>query len=294
MGRFAGFGFSVLAAWGLLGAGCSHIPQGSLSPQPGIIRIKGSDTMRILALRWAEEYMRTHDGILIYVEGGGTLAGIEALIKGETDLGCASRSLDAGEIKRLWERRGTLGFKFLCAKDALSIYINAANPIRDLSLEQVASILTGRFRDWSEVGGPSGKIAVYIREPNSGTRAFLREHVMGGIPYAPDAVTVAGTEALARRVAEDPRGISFGGIAYGPQVVHCRIDGVAPSRESVRDGSYPIARYLHLYASTEPEGAARDFIDWVLGEEGQRVVAETGYIPLWAAPGGREAEHGRE
>jgi phosphate transport system substrate-binding protein len=264
--------------------GCAHPQSKSPTSGPQLLQIKGSDTMRILAQRWAEQYMRQHSGTSIYVEGGGSRRGIDALIAGKADLCAASRPLTADEVRKLHQRHGSLGFKFLTAKDALSIYLNPANPVLNLTLSQLADILTGKIKQWSEVGGRPERIEVLIREPSSGTRAFLQEHVMGGETYSPDAVTVAGTEALARRVAENPAAIGFGGLAYGPQVYHCRINNVPPTEETVRDGSYPIARYLYLYTVDEPTGPVRDFINWVLSDEGQKIVRDTGYVTLWNLP----------
>jgi phosphate transport system substrate-binding protein len=87
-----------------------------------------------------------------------------------------------------------------------------------------------------------------------------------------------------RRVLADSGAIGYGGLAYGKNVVHCPIEGVEPTAENVRNGSYPIARYLYFFASRQPEGAVKEFIDWVLSTNGQRVVRDIGYIPLWDLP----------
>jgi phosphate transport system substrate-binding protein len=239
--------------------------------------------MAFLGRRWAEEFMRNHPGVIIRVDGGGSRAGVEALIKGKADLCTSSRPLTTDETRRLLERTGSVGIEILSARDALSIYLNFGNPVRDLSLDQVRGLLSGSIQNWRDVGGLDERVQVWIREPNSGTRAFLQEHVLQGDEYAPTAATISGTWALADAVAHDRAGIGFGGLAFGDQVYHCRIDGVAPTPTNVRSGAYPIARYLYLYAAAPPAGAIKEFIDWVLGVEGQRIVDECGYVPIWGA-----------
>jgi phosphate transport system substrate-binding protein len=237
--------------------------------------------MLILARRWAEEFMQEKPGVSIYVEGGGSRTGIDALIEGRIDICTASRTLNAEEIRRLQEKRGSLGINVLCAEDALSIYLNPQNPVRDLTLEQVRGILTGRIRSWKEVGGEDAPIRVLTRSPNSGTYAFLEEHVLRGDPYRADAESFGGTAAITEAVASDRYAIGYGGLAYGPDVYHCRIEGVAPTEANVRSGAYPISRYLYLYTAAPPGGRIKELIDWILSQTGQEVVREVGYVPLW-------------
>ena len=131
------------------------------------------------------------------------------------------------------------------------------------------------------MGGKDWPVRVATREPNSGTYLFLKEHVLLGQDYSPSAVTLPGTNAIVRFVEKDTAAIGYGGFAYGPAVSHCAIDGVEPTPANVRNGTYLISRYLYLYTVQPPAGVPKEFIDWVLGEEGQRIVAEVGYIPLF-------------
>lgn len=262
-------------------AGCS--PRAGVTPAPEapVLRIKGSDTMLILTYRWAERFMETHPGVAVEVEGGGSRSGIRALIEGRTEICAASRPVEPAEVHELQAKWGTLGVGVLCAKDALSIYLHPLNPVRNLTLAQVGGVLDGRIRDWSELGGEAAPIRVYGRNPSSGTHAFLAEHVLAGERYRPDAVALDGTAAIAAAVALDRHALGYGGIAYGAGLVHCSINGIPPTPATVRDGSYPITRYLYLYTAGPPRGAAKLFIDWVLSRPGQEVVAEVGYVPLW-------------
>jgi ABC-type phosphate transport system substrate-binding protein len=157
--------FLIYALFALQGCSTTR-PITDIAP---IIRIKGSDTMVILAQRWAEEYMKQHTGIAVYVEGGGSATGIEALIKGEIEICTASRPLQPGEVRRLAQQHRNIGIAFRVAKDGLSIYLHPDNPIRDLSLEQVKGIYTGRIKNWREVGGKDEPIVTFSRTPSSGT-----------------------------------------------------------------------------------------------------------------------------
>ena len=124
-------------------------------------------------------------------------------------------------------------------------------------------------------------IAVLGRSANSGTSFFFEEHVLAGRPHVPAARRLPTTRAIVQAVAGNPAVIGYGGMAYGPGLLHCEIDGVAPTEENVRGGEYPISRYLRLYTVRPPQGSLKQFIDWVLGPGGQQVVGEMGYVPLF-------------
>jgi phosphate transport system substrate-binding protein len=246
------------------------------------LRVVGSDTMMILNRRLAESFMRLHPGVSIIVEGGGTSIGVEALIAGEAPICAASRPLAPDEVQRIFDRFGTLGVRLPIARDALSVWVHPANPVRNLSLDQLAGIFGGSLTSWSEVGGAGRGITVVVRPPASGTFRFFRDRVLGGGAYTSRAVTAAATRDVVRRVAGDETAIGYGGTAYGDDTIRaCAIDGAPPTAEAVGEGRYPLARHLAFYAAAPPEGLARQFIDWCQGPEGQTVVAEIGYLPLW-------------
>jgi len=275
LGRLSAF-FAILVG----AAGCT----GAAPQAPGpaaVIRIAGSDTMQPLVRMWAESFMRLHPNVSIYTEGGGSGRGLTSLIEGNVDLAAGSRTMQADEIKRLLDNRVFLGQSILTAKDALSIYLHPSNPVRELSLGQLQGILGGTIRNWQEVGGRDAPIELISRQPNSGTYSFLQQHVLQGRPYGTIAETAPHTSSVVERVAANANALGYGGVAYGPDLIHCRIDGVEPTLENVRDGSYPLARYLYLFAAGPLEGHVRDFVNWVLSDEAQRIVGEVGYIPLW-------------
>lgn len=257
-------------------AGCA----GTHQRQVYVIRLKGSDTMLLLATRWAEEYMKEHPSVSVYAEGGGSALGFKSLIKGEIDIGAASRPIQANEARQLAEKYGKIGMGFWVAKDALSIYLNPENPIRNLSLAQLKAIFTGDISNWEQVGGNQQPIDVIIRSPNSGTYLYFKEHVLEGESYSSAAKTLSTTAAVVKAISERVGAIGYGGIAYGQNLIHCQINHVAPTEQNVRTDTYPIIRYLYLYTIDTPQGEVKSFIDWVL-KDGQKVVRQVGYIPIW-------------
>ncbi|MFA6541676.1 MAG: phosphate ABC transporter substrate-binding protein [Bacteroidota bacterium] len=246
-----------------------------------VIRIKGSDTMVYLVQRWAEQFMLLNPDISIYTYGGGSATGIDALIAGTVDIAAASRPMQSDEIKKLAERKSSIGISVLTGKDGLSIYLHPDNPVKSLTLDQLKNIFTGAIADWSEVGGFHAPIHVYSREPSSGTFLFFEEHVLFGSPYAKQRIAVATTSQMTSAVESDSLGIGYGGVAYGTNVIHLRINGVAPTPANIKNGTYPISRYLYLYTAEPPSGNIKKFIDWVISDEGQKIVEVMGYIPLY-------------
>lgn len=260
-----------------LSAACTH--GGARAPER--VRIAGSDTMAVLTRAWAERFMEANPAVAVLASGGGTGEGIRTLVAGTVDLAAASRPLAPAEVEALHGRTGSLGVGFRCALDGLSIYLHPDNPVRSLTLLQVKGIFTGRIGTWAKVGGADAPIEVYTRQPSSGTYRFFQELVLDEEPYAERATALPTTTAIVDTVRADANAIGYGGLGYGADVAHCAVAGVAPSAATVRDGSYPLARYLYLYTARPPTGAVKRFIDWALSPAGQRVVAEVGYVPLW-------------
>ena len=228
--------------------------------------------------------MAAHPGVAVTAEGGGTVKGIRALIAGTVDIAAASRPLKPAEARQLVEHQGTLGYAVLTARDALSVYLHPDNPVTELSLDEVRGIFTGDIRRWSEVGGHDTDIEVLNRNPASGSRLFLAEHVLGGRAYLRGARTLPTTSAVVAAVRGNPNAIGYGGFGYLEGVRPCAIAGVSPSAEHVRDGTYPVARYLYLYTAVPPRGVVKELVDWVLSTEGQALVASVGYVPLHQLP----------
>ena len=259
--------------------GCSVKPL-----EVAIINIKGSDSMLQLTENLAEEYMKLHPGISIYVSGGGTSVGVRALINNEIDICTASRNLKPEEAKALSDYYGSVGLFYLVAKDALCIYINNYNPVKYLTIEQLKNIFECKVSNWKELGGKDQKIIPVIRNLNSGTHFYFQEHVLGGDEYCSEVLTEPTTKSVIEFVENNEGAIGYGSIGYKGNIAYTRIDGVEPSEKSVQNDTYPITRYLHFYTTQIPKGAVKEFVDWVLSPDGQRIVKQSGFIPLWEIP----------
>lgn len=250
------------------------------------ITVKGSDTMVILGQRWAEVYMQKYRGVTIQVTGGGSGTGIAALVNGTTDIAESSRPIKEKEIAAVKEKRGLPVLELPVAVDGLAVYVHNSNPVQELSLAQLKAIYTGAIQRWSQVGGKNERIILYSRENNSGTYVYFKEHVLDNADYFPTAQTLPGTAAVINAVSRDPRGIGYGGIAYGEGIKHVRVKkdanspAVEPTMENVLSAKYPISRHLYWYFAGTPTGEVRRFIEWVLSREGQQVVERVGYYPL--------------
>ena len=250
------------------------------------ITVKGSDTMVILGQRWAEIFMGKNAGLTIQVTGGGSGTGIAALINGTTDICEASRPMKDAEKADAKAKRGKDVIELPVAVDGLAVYVNEANPLTELTLAQIKSIYTGAVKNWKDVGGKDQKIILYSRENNSGTYVYFKEHVLENGDYYPTAQTLPGTAAVINAVAQDTRGIGYGGIAYGKGIKHLNIKkdantpAVAPTMENVLAAKYPISRYLYWYLAGLPAGDTKKLVDWVYSKEGQEVVEKVGYYPL--------------
>ena len=253
----------------------------------GNITVKGSDTLVILAQKWAETYMSKNAGTKIQVTGGGSGIGLAALQNKTTDLANASRQIKPKEIEaciKAFARRPT---EYKVALDGLSIYVSADNPLKELDLEQLQGIFTGRIKNWKEVGGPDSRIVVYSRENSSGTYEFFKDKVLKGRDFVASAQTMPGTAAVLQAVAKDKNGIGYGGAAYGAGAKHLSIKkdagspAVEPTEETVVGGTYPIWRYLYVYVNPAlDKGEIAAYLNWIRGDEGQGIVKDVGYYPL--------------
>ncbi|MFA6923436.1 MAG: phosphate ABC transporter substrate-binding protein [Bacteroidales bacterium] len=249
------------------------------------ITVKGSDTLVILAQRWAEVYMKSNPNVEIQVTGGGSGTGIAALINGSTDIANASRQMKQSEIDKLKERYNSMGVEIACAKDGITIFINNSNPVTELSIKQLSGIYTGKIKNWKEIGGPDAAIKLYGRENSSGTYVYFKDNVVKA-DYAASCQTLPGTAAVVNAVKKDKYGIGYGGAAYAEGVKDCKVKkddkstAYLPTAENIKSNVYPISRYLYMYLKNRPTGEIKKYIDWILGPEGQKLVVEVGYFPV--------------
>ncbi len=281
------FALSMAASYGCSGGHDRSEPAsaGGGPARGAALSVKGSDTMVILAQRWAEGYMQRHEGAVVQVSGGGSGTGIASLLGGTADIANASRPMSDRERTTLAAERHAEAVEHRVALDALAVYVHGDNPIASLTLAQLASVFRGQITNWSELGGADRPIVLYSRENNSGTYAYFKEHVLDGADFAATAQTLPGTAAVINAVSRDAGGIGYGGIGYSTGVRAVPIAGddgapIAPSMENATSGRYPLSRFLFMYTAGAPTGTAADFIAFVGSAEGQQLVEEAGFYPL--------------
>jgi len=261
------------------------MPAFLVAATPERITIKGSDTMVILVQRWTEMFP-DKTAVEFQVTGGGSGVGIAALLNGTTDICASSRPMKPAEVEQMKAKYNYKGLEVRVARDGLAVYVHKSNKIKQLTMEQVRLIFTGKVTNWKQLGGADKPINLYSRENNSGTYEFFKEHVLLKQDFAPQAQHMAGTAALINAVSKDPNAIGFGGAAYAKNVKALAIAQeagkpyIAPTEATILDAQYPISRFLYFYLSKRPEGNVKKFIDWVISKQGQKVVTDVGYYPI--------------
>ena len=246
------------------------------------IVIKGSDTLGAkLVPQLAEQFKAQHPGTTFDIAAEGSATGFAALIDKTAAIGMASRPAKPEEIAN-GKAKGVDLKETIVAYDGIAVIVNTANSIKGLTKKQVEQIFTGEITDWSAVGGSGGKISVYTRNTSSGTYAEFKELAMKKRDYAPDSQKLAGNEQIAQEVGKNPNGVGYVGLAYtkasGIRVVP--IDGASPSKESVLAKSYPYARPTFFYINGESTGVVKEFIDFTVGPDGQKIVEQVGFVPI--------------
>ncbi len=279
-------------------AGCA----GNQGSQPvagdglsGAIKVIGSNTVTPLSTVWSEEFMKMHPRVSIAVSGPGSGAGIAALINGTTDICQASRTIKESEIESA-RANGIEPYETQVATDALSVVVNPANPVSELTIAQLSAIYTGGITNWKEVGGNDATIVVLSRDTNSGTHVFFKEHVVQmlglamedkTLEYGSKVLFLPSTEEGVSEVARNPNAIFYPGLGYvtdavKPLAIKKTADdpGVLPSAATALDGTYPVARPLLYYTNGVPDGVIKSFVEYCISAEGQAEVSEIGYVPL--------------
>ncbi len=253
----------------------------------GSLQIKGSDTMVNLCQAWAEAFMARHPQVTVAVTGGGSGTGIAALIGGTCELAAASRQMTDKEKSQV-TARGHAPQEWKVALDGLAVVVHPSNPVRRLTIPQLAALFTGKIRSWNELGGSHRAVVLLSREVNSGTHVYFKEHVLGsGQEFAPGALLMPSSQAIADEVATNPDAVGYYGMGYvNPKNAVVAIaktaEGpyIAPSADSVRSGTYPIARPLFLYSVGTPQGLVKAFLDFARSPEGQAIVQQIDFVPV--------------
>jgi phosphate transport system substrate-binding protein len=252
------------------------------------IQNKGSDTLVNVAQAWSENYT----GAVVAVTGGGSGTGISAMIDGNVDIANSSRAMKQKEIEAA-KANGVTPVEHVVGFDALAVYVHADNPIESITLDQLKRIYGegGDILKWSDIGvkmeGKANEIIRISRQNNSGTYAYFKKIVMGKEgEYKLGSLDMHGSKDVVESVMEIPGSIGYSGLAYATDHVRLvpvvNLDGnaVIPTVATALDGTYPIARPLLMYTAGEPEGAIKEYLDWILSAEGQKIISDKGYAPV--------------
>jgi phosphate transport system substrate-binding protein len=251
----------------LVGSACSQTGNSGAN-----LTIAGSTSVQPFAEKLAETYMTAHPGLAINVQGGGSTAGVRAAETGAAQIGMSSRHLKDSEAAL---------HQVTIALDGIAVIVNAANPVAGLSRADVAAIFAGEVPRWSAVGGPDRPIHFVSREEGSGTRGAFEEMVMGKKEIAPRALVQDSNGAVREIVASDPFALGYISLGLVDRRVRAlAVDGVLPTHETILAKRYAVVRPFLFLTREDPAGAARAFIDYVLGSEGQRLLELEGLIPV--------------
>jgi len=258
-----------------------------------LLQNKGSDTLVNVAQAWAEAYGTVNPNVAVAVTGGGSGTGVSALINGTVDIANTSRGMKESEIEAA-RARGIEPVEFVVGFDALAVYLHPDNPIGNFTFAQLASVYGegGAFETWSDLGVTvpgcsSDEIVRVSRQNNSGTYVYFQETVLGESPYKLGSRDMHGSKDVVDLVEHTPCAIGYSGLAYATDHVKMPCvsteEGatcISPSMETAVDRSYPISRPLFMYTAGTPEGATKEYLDWILSDEGQCILVEKGYAPV--------------
>lgn len=242
------------------------------------LTVAGSTTVQPIAASAAEEFMKKNSDVIVSVQGGGSGTGIKMVAEGSADIGDSSRELTDTEKTEHPDLK-----PYAIAADGIAVVVHPSNSLDDLTKQQVRDIFAGKIKNFKEVGGPDKEIMVIIREEGSGTRSTFEELVMkkGKVANAADALQKPSNGAVKAAVAGNENAIGYIGLGYVDETVKAlKIDGVAPSIATIKRGDYPISRKLYMITKGEATGLKKEFIDFVLSDEGQQIVEEAGFIKV--------------
>ena len=274
---------------------------GSSQAANTLIQNKGSDTLVNVAQAWAEAYPSVNPGVSVAVSGGGSGTGIAAMINGTVDIANSSGKMKKKEVKKAKES-GQDPVEFVVGYDALAVFIHEDNPATKFSFTELGKIFGrgGKATKWSDLGITvpgcgSDEIVVVSRQNNSGTYAYFKSSVLkaaakAGViskgSFRQGTLDMHGSKDVVDLVEKTPCAIGYSGLAYATE--HLKLacisveDGascVSPSVTTASNRSYPIARPLFMYTNGKPEGAIKEYMDWILSDTGQCILKGKGYAP---------------
>ncbi len=253
--------------------------------------------MRTFGLRLTDWYNKKNPSVQFDVAAAHPAESFAAMAKGNADIVQSSRRVLRSEVEALQSAQGKSYVELQVATEVAGIAVNAANPIKELSIFEVRQVLSGSAKNWKQFGGHDAPIIIYGRDNTSGVRAFLTEEFMGDESISSAAKTFPTNAEMLAALGEDPNGVGFGSVESRAETkvrflgtkASATGEAIAPTNESILAKRYKLIRPLYFYFAGAPKGDLLHFAEWVLSPEGQLVVESVGYYPLGPA----EREHGR-
>ncbi len=243
----------------------------------GTISVAGSTTVQPLAESLSEAYTATEPNVRIDVQGGGSSVGVKSAGQGTVDIGMASREVKPSEFDEF------PGLQVhTIARDGIAVAVHPDVGVESLTIEEIRGIFAGEITNWSDVGGDDALIIVVAREEGSGTRAAFEEMVMGEEALiTANAILQPSNGAVRTTVSTTPNAVGFLSFGYLDDTTKSlMVNDVAPTEENAADGSYSVVRPLNMMTNGDPKGAVAAWLDFILSEGGQAIVAEEGYIKV--------------
>lgn len=284
MKKLACLGLSLAMALGLM-TGCGSSNNGDATSNQdqsgtsqtqtqltGTVNTDGSTSMESVVKALGEAFMEMNPEVTVNYSGTGSGTGIQSAIDGTCDLGLSSRALKD-------EEKTNGAVENIVALDGVAVVINPANGVEDLTVEQIAQIFTGEITNWSELGGTDGEIAVFGREAGSGTRGAFEEIV--GVDNCKYTNEYSSTGDVIGNVASNPNAIGYASLsAVDDTVKAVMVNGVAPSEDTVKDGTYEIQRPFVMVTKdgAELSEAAQAFLEFAMSEDAADIIAVAGAV----------------
>jgi phosphate transport system substrate-binding protein len=273
---------------------CGKNSSETLKHKITVIQVKGSDTKVNIAQAWAEAYKKARPDVEVEISGGGSGVGLAALERGTIAIANASRKIKPEEIELAKENTGKEPKEIIVGYDAMTIYVHKDNPLDSISIDQLAQIFAegGALTKWSQLGvsipGVSDDNIVRVsRQSSSGTFDYFREHVLGKRDFKLGSRDMNGSKDVVSLISSTKTAIGYSGMGYAtPGVKMLKVSfkagdsAYAPTVDNALSNKYPLTRSLQMYTLGEPEGAVKEYIEWVLSIQGQKILRECGYVPL--------------
>jgi len=242
--------------------------------------LEGSTTVLPIAQAAAETFMMKNPQVDVTVRGGGSGVGIASLIDGTCDIANSSRPIKDTELDKA-VTNGRSPKACVIAMDGICVIVHPSNSVNALTMKQIKGIYTGAISNWSQVGGPDKKIVVISRDSSSGTFEAFGTLALNSAKVRPDALMQASNQAIASTVSRTEGAIGYVGLGYlTPEVKAIDVDGVKASKETVLNNKYALGRPLFMYTNGEPRDEVKEFIDYILSPDGQKMVEEQGFVRL--------------